>query len=467
MGFASTLFNGNRDQTLIKRISPSSEQRIFLQEQWNSLADSLKKSLYEKYGYPISTWLQGSYKYGTLIKPLSKNEGYDVDVGVYFEWTDGSVEPAPSQLRSWVQKELIEIKSNNNSIKSVLTPPKKRCSRTIYLNQFHIDTPIYHLDPQRDKRRLACLTDSWESSDPKKLYKWFKNAVNEGDREQLRRIVKYLKGWAAVSFDGAPESRPSSIFLTVIATEAYQSLWASRILGMTDEDALIEIIRKIHERLFSDKIVINPVDGKENLNRIEETAWGGFIPRLEGLKEIAERANEALDEASSAIIWSEAFSFLMPLPETDQIEVIDESSGRAVMQLPEIEIEVYARNPKRFITRHLNEVPLVSKNCDLIFNIKNPHIIPDYATVEWTVRNEGHEADERSDMGHRSLGLRLLKTDEHTAYEGRHFMDCTVRLNGQILALRRVSVNVSAIQAQRRNLPKPSYTKINSLSRRR
>ena len=34
------------------------------------------------------------------------------------------------------------------------------------------------------------------------------------------------QGLAAVSFDDAPGSRPSSIFLTVIATEAYQDLWA-------------------------------------------------------------------------------------------------------------------------------------------------------------------------------------------------------------------------------------------------
>lgn len=61
---------------------------------------------------------------------------------------------------------------------------------------------------------------------------------------------------------------------------------------------------------------------------------------MTGLLETAERADEAGDEASASLIWSEAFSFLMPLPETDQVEVMDEGSGRAIMQLPEIDVEV-------------------------------------------------------------------------------------------------------------------------------
>ena len=101
MGKASGLFNGNTDQTLIGRVTPTTEQREFLQEQWNNLAEHLKKAL-GKHGDTISTSLQGSYKYATLIKPVHLGEEYDVDVGVYFEWDDEQiVEPTPRQLREW------------------------------------------------------------------------------------------------------------------------------------------------------------------------------------------------------------------------------------------------------------------------------------------------------------------------------------------------------------------------------
>ena len=59
MGKVSKLFNGAVDQTLIGRVTPTVEQRAFLQEQWNLLADHLKSALGQRYGYPISTWLQG------------------------------------------------------------------------------------------------------------------------------------------------------------------------------------------------------------------------------------------------------------------------------------------------------------------------------------------------------------------------------------------------------------------------
>lgn len=108
MGKAASLFNGAGEQTLLKRVTPTTEQREFLQAQWNALADHLKKALYDDYGYPISTWLQGSYKYGTLIRPVHVDEEYDVDVGIYFQWEDdGNATPAPSQLRTWVQQELL------------------------------------------------------------------------------------------------------------------------------------------------------------------------------------------------------------------------------------------------------------------------------------------------------------------------------------------------------------------------
>jgi hypothetical protein len=467
MGQAEKLFNGAAEQTLINRVVPTPEQQEFLQVQWNALAESMKGSLSTKSGYSISARLQGSYKYGTLIKPVHAGEEYDVDVGVYFHWDDEEdVEPAPKQLRDWVQNELLEYAKTCEELKQVEVP-KERCSRATYTRQFHIDTPVYHLNPDTDQRRLACLSGTWESSDPKAIYKWFKEAVNSGDRDQLRRLIRYLKAWAAVSFDDAPDSRPPSILLTVVVTEIYAGMWLARLGGMADDDALISVVRKMHDRLTVDRDVLNPIDSTESLNRMSKDGWDGFLPRLAALRDIADRADEAGDEAKAALIWSEAFSFLMPLPETDQVEIVEESSGCAVMQLPEIDIEVFARNPKSFLVRHRNEVPQVAKDRNLIFKIVNPHVVPEFATVEWTVRNEGNEADLQSDLGHRRLGIKLLTAEEHTAYAGRHFMDCVIRLNGQVYAVRRVSVTVLDHKPQPRNPSKPAYVKLRSFLKRR
>src|SRR5450830_367070 len=468
MGKAVKLFNGSVEPTLIGRVTPTTEQREFLQERWNALADHLKSALSARHGYPISTWLQGSYKYATLIKPVHAEEEYDVDVGVYFHWNDDDdVEPTPKQLRDWVQTELLEYAKTCTELQKVEIPAKERCSRASYIRQFHIDTPVYHLNPDSDERRLACLSKKWEESDPKALYKWFKAAVSGADRDQLRRLIRYLKAWAAVSFDDVPESRPTSIFLTVLATDAYKGMWLHRLAEIDDDDALGMVIEAIHDRLVEERNVPNPVDSAEDLNRISAEAWNGFWPRLAALRSIAERARAANDEAAAALIWSEALSFLMPLPETDQVEVVDETSGRALMQLPEIDVEVHAGNPLTLVAHYRNEVPGVAKGSKLVFKIVNPHIVPEYATVEWTVRNEGTEADGRSDLGHRRIGIKLLSADEHTAYTGRHFMDCVIRQNGQVYAVRRVPVNIRDVQHVVRNPPRPAYTKLRSILRRR
>ena len=132
MGLASKLFNGSIDQTLIGRIAPTTEQQEFLCQQWRDLAEYLKKALARR-GYTVSTWLQGSYKYATLIKPVHPGEEYDVDVGLYFEWVDDQKEePTPVQVREWVQVELLEYAKTCDELKKLPECDAKCDWRTHY-----------------------------------------------------------------------------------------------------------------------------------------------------------------------------------------------------------------------------------------------------------------------------------------------------------------------------------------------
>ena len=126
MGKASKLFSGSAEQTLIGRVTPTTDQREFLQTHWNALAAHLKKQLYEKHDYVISTWLQGSYKYGTLIKPVHAGEEYDVDVGVYFQWSDDvDIEPTPKQLRDWAHQEMVSYGNICSDVRSRPRHPRR------------------------------------------------------------------------------------------------------------------------------------------------------------------------------------------------------------------------------------------------------------------------------------------------------------------------------------------------------
>lgn len=468
MGKAARLFNGTAEQTLYARVTPSPEQRQFLQDQWNALADHLKERL-PSWGYPISTWIQGSYKYGTLIKPVHKGEEYDVDVGVYFSWdpTEVDVSPTAQQLRAWVQQELVEYKKGVEALVEVASPPKERCSRAIYRQQFHIDTPTYHLNPTTDARRLACLSGEWEKSDPKLLYKWFKDVVGSDNHELLRRLIRYLKGWAAVAFEDAPKARPSSILLTVTVAEAFSQMWGARILGIADDDALVAVVAAIYERLANDRSVSNPVDRREDLNRIPEDAWDTFLTRLAVLHDAAQAADAAEDEAAAALAWEGAFLFLMPLPEADEVEIVEPATNRALMQVPDIEVRVYDRKDGTLLATHLNEVPSVEKDRWLAFELVNRHVLPEYADISWTVRNAGEEAVHIGDLGHYRRGINMRTTSEATAYLGKHYMDCVIRLNGTIFAVRRVPVHIKPNQQKLLTQARRSWTKLRTRKGRR
>ena len=162
---------------------------------------------------------------------------------------------------------------------------------------------------------------------------------------------------------------------------------------------LAEVVARIYEGLQSSRAVPNPVDEAEDLNRIDVDHWAGLMSALHALSECSRRAQEAQDEAAAALTWSEAFSYLMPLPDAEEVEIVEEESDRALMQLPVITVDVFIRQPRRPIGSFFNEVPRVAEDCDLEFRITNPHIIPQYAEVEWTVRNSEDEAAEVGDLG--------------------------------------------------------------------
>ena len=75
------------------------------------------------------------------------------------------------------------------------------------------------------------------------------------------------------------------------------------------------------------------------------------------------------------------------------------------------------------------------------------------------MRNEGDEAEEVNDLGH--LAGEGPASNERSAYNGTHYMDCTAICGEVIIGIRRVKVTVSGEPAVRRSpVKKPSYVQI-------
>ena len=460
MSRAARLFHSKSDQTLHSRITPSSDQFATQQARWNDLADFLKSRLKDDTGYAMSTWLQGSYKFGTQIRPWESDAEFDIDLGLYFEWSgdDDDGEYEPEGFKELVQNALLDYAEDSENDASGVADPKERCCRIAFKPDFHIDVPCYHLDRGADQRALATETRGWEDSDPKAIYTWFKDLHEDAaDRAQLRRLVCYFKMWAALKIEDEA-ARPSSIMLTVLVAEAFGELDRSDLTD--DDDVLEKTIIVVADRLDAETEVPNPADTGEDLNRLTADASKDLVARLREFEDTARRANTTTSEESAAEIWTEAFEHFFPMPEDVDGEDGGERSEATVAKStalvaytfdPRISIRAVSRDNDTYVRDGVNSIATIVKNCSIHFELINADELPAGASVRWTVRNRGHDAWSKNDIGH-FAGAKLT-ADEHSAYNGNHAMDVTVYQWGRIIGRRRVEINVRGGVVPPRNKP--------------
>lgn len=463
MGVCAGLFFSANDSTgtLHSRVTPNTEQREYFQECWRNLADHLVSYLNDLTDLPISTWIQGSYKMGTQVRPVTLYDEIDIDLGVYFEW-DGEEadDPTPTDLREAVQDALVDYQHRESEVEEIVDPPKERCCQIRFRKHFYIDVPVYHLDQSIDRRRLATETNGWEGSDPKALVIWFQKKVGQPERHQLRRIVRYLKIFTAIVGKEQNYAPPSSILLTVLVTDAWLNIDHDSISG--DDECLHLVVEMILARLSGNEEVPNPVDESENLNRLDETEFALFLRALEFFLSKSTDAVSSDNQYVSAILWSELFLHFFPMPHDLGIEEV--VSVPAVIP-PKIEIDVTVEKTGRRVGRYENVLPNLYKGCILNFRITNPETISTDADIEWVVRNDGNEAEGTNDLGHHARGVYQLTAEERTRYHGDHVMDCIVRQNGTIVSARRILVHIQRSWFPSRNQARPAWVKFRKRKR--
>lgn len=448
MSRAARLFNSRSDQSLYARITPSADQFAAQQTRWNDLADFLKSRLKDDAGYPTSTWLQGSYKFDTQIRPWKSGAEFDIDLGLYFEWAgdDDEGDYEPEVFKDLVQKALLDYAEDAENDATGVEEPKERCCRISFRPDFHIDVPCYHLDRSADRRALATEIRGWEASDPKAIYKWFKDLhTDPADRAQLRRLICYFKMWASLKIR-KDAGRPSSIVLTVLVAQAFGDLDRSTLAE--DDDVLEKTITVVADRLDGDKAVPNPADPDEDLNRLDADSTSAFRTCLREFENTARRANAATSEESAAEIWTEAFEHFFPMPEdiaaeTDERGQGSVAKGNALMAYtfdPQIYVRAVSKDNANYVREGVNEIGVILKNCSIHFELMNAAQLPAGASVRWTVRNRGQDAWSKNDIGH--FAGTELTANEQSAYNGNHAMDVAVYQWGRIIGRRRVEITV-------------------------
>ncbi len=129
---------------------------------------------------------------------------------------------------------------------------------------FHIDLAIYSVDKDyfgRDINHIAKGFSGssehrkiWELSEPFKLKELLKSAITDSsDREQFRRVVRYLKRWKDCNFSSTVTGRPTGIALTACCynffepqkTIVYNNYTSQYQYQYNDLEALQNVVNKI------------------------------------------------------------------------------------------------------------------------------------------------------------------------------------------------------------------------------
>lgn len=264
-------------------------------------SESIKPLQFEFFG-------QGSFTFGTIIRP--QNGEYDIDIGIYIKnqsrWQNDW--PTPESVSERIKSALIGHTSYNPI-------NKRKCVRIIYKPtqasnnlSYHVDLPIYIkyknlLDEEITRIGINGPTQWSQKSNPKGLTNWFIQQClkNKSDKEQLVRLVKYLKAWKDFKSQGI--KFPSGIALTVLIAENYYPHFREDI-------AFKETIRNSYNKLFmwyslfGMKDIYNPVltDSilTENLSKKQKQY---FRECFEQLVDDAKIAIDEQDKSKSLQLW--------------------------------------------------------------------------------------------------------------------------------------------------------------------
>jgi hypothetical protein len=278
-------------------------------EKYVAVSDWLVKdgSLLEEYSPEI--YPQGSFKLGTIVKPLTTDE-YDIDLVCELKKYSGN----PQEIKDLVGRRLKE--------NQIYTPPmleeKNRCWRLIYKGDFHLD-----ILPARQQNGLNPIDTTieipdkelkeWTVSNPKGYAEWFaivmaqqfdRNRILLASKENksieevpdyqvkttLQQVIQLMKRNRDIVFNDDQDDKPNSIIIATLAALSYSN--QSDLF-----ETLLTLLRDMPSKVtFENGIpwVKNPVNQEENF----ADKWEKFPARKEKFMAWVHDLQKKLDSCS-------------------------------------------------------------------------------------------------------------------------------------------------------------------------
>lgn len=229
------------------------------------------------YKYTPAIYPQGSFRIGTTVKPIDREE-YDVDL--VCQLLNDSDITDPMKLLDDVYNRII----SNEMYKPPIAKKKNRCVCINYKGNFHLDILPARSDPQGQKNHILVpdkKTKEWKASNPIGYADWFEDIARVpiklleaarveplpryqflNDKLPLQQTVQLLKRWASLVFKDNDDYLPPSIVLTTLSARKYNK---ELMVTMALSNILLGILEEA--RVTPGQIIVlNPTNPKECLS---------------------------------------------------------------------------------------------------------------------------------------------------------------------------------------------------------
>jgi len=235
---------------------------------------------------PPEIYPQGSFRLGTMIRPLSDQDEYDIDLVYKRDLQKQSTTQAELKQEAGANlANYVEEKSRQNGDRPRLSE-KCRCWTLTYPDRFHMD--VLPAIPDGDGNTNDILiTDReltrWQHSDPIDYAEWFKSRMAIRFNEKrivmaqsirasvetvpewrvktpLQRAIQILKRHRDVRFADDCDDRPASIIIATLAARAYDN-------EADVHEALTKLVREMPKHIQKRSglyWIPNPVNPQEN-----------------------------------------------------------------------------------------------------------------------------------------------------------------------------------------------------------
>lgn len=276
-----------------------------LRDKRDDVLDTLFANLPANVTKPVR-FNQGSYAMHTGVVPI--NGDYDIDVALELD-LDIADHPSPVAVKRWVYDALAKYPS---------VEMREPCVTVWWHDtagnpQSHVDLAIYAThgnDTHLARGKLGASRDlqEWEPADPRFLLDRVNSQpADPKHRDQMHRVIRYLKRWKDHRFSASGEDAPRGIALTACGLEWFQP-------HEKEIDALLGLVQSIHRQGTGIRARLGVKPYSDLFAAMNDSQRRNFNARIGELMQALEKAKAEPSPQAAAEQLRRQFGDEFPLP---------------------------------------------------------------------------------------------------------------------------------------------------------